>query len=297
MSRIRFEGLAAPFNAPLGAALGLALAWLVASPAAADETHLLRYRAHAGEVLRWEVDQRSSVRNTMEGTTQEAQTKTVSTKAWKVIDVTPDGEIEFINLVEKVRMQNKLPDRAEMTFDSTEAGDPPAGFEDAARSVGVPLSRIRMTPRGEIVERDIKHRQLASDPDELVVMLLPEGPIEVGAAWNQEQSVRVNVKGGGARVIDARRKHRLKAVEGGVAEIETEFQPLTPTTPEIDGQLAPRRVKGVVRFDLEAGRIVSQRLEGDERVLGFAGPSSSMHLRTRLEERLLAAPAEVASRP
>lgn len=265
--------------------------------AAAAEKHDLRYKFATGDVLRWEVDVRSSVRSTIEGTTQETETKTVSTKAWKVIDVLPSGNIEFINLVERVRMTNDLPDRAPIEFDSAQKKATPPGFEDVVRAIGTPLSAITITPRGEIVEREIKHHQPAADPHEQIVLLLPEEPIAVGESWTQPQEIRVKVGDGGSRTIEARRKHRLKGVENGLAEIETEFQVLTPTTPEIDGQLAHRYVKGVVRFDIAKGRIVSQRLDGDKRVLGFAGPSSSMHFLSRLEEKLLAAPASVASRP
>lgn len=271
----------------------------LAAPALGAETdkHLLRYQFKPGEVLRWEVDQRSSVRNRMEGTSEEAQTKTISLKAWKVIDVMPSGEIEFLTLVERVRMENRLPNRAEMVFDSDAADEPPPGFEDAARAVGVPLSSIRISPRGELVERDIKHHQPAADPHEQVVMLLPEGPIAIGESWNQPIKIRVKDADGGSKEIQGRRKFTLQSVSAGVAKIDTEFQILSPTTPAIDGQVAHRLVKGEIRFDLDAGRILSQRLNVDRRVLGFAGPTSSMHLVTRMTEELQPATAAVASKP
>ncbi len=259
--------------------------------------HLLRYQFKAGETLKWEVDQRSSVRNTMEGTTQKAQTKTVSLKVWKVIDVMPDGEIEFLTSVERVRMENKLPDRAEMVFDSTSKEEPGPGFEDAARAVGIPLSSIRMSPRGEIVKREIKHHQDGVDPHEQIVMLLPETKVAVGDSWTQPAEIRVNVGESGTKMIKAQRKLTLKSASAGVAVIESRFQVVSPTTPQIDAQLAHRVATGTVRFDIDAGRIISQRLDVDRRVLGFAGPSSSMHLVTRMTEELANAPAEVASRP
>ncbi|TWT99762.1 hypothetical protein Pla108_07050 [Botrimarina colliarenosi] len=279
----------------LAAVLLLAVPQLALSDGA--EKHLLRYKLKTGDTLRWEVDQRSSVTNSMEGTTQEAQTKTVSVKVWKVIDVTPDGEIEFLNLVERVRMENKLPDRAAMVFDSTKGEEPPPGFEDAARAVGVPLSSIRMSPRGEVIDRDIKHHQPAADPHEQVVFLLPEKALEVGESWVQPIDVLVKVPDGGQKTIVAQRKHTLKSVSAGVATIATEFLVLSPTTPEIDGQMAHRMVKGEIRFDMDRGRVLTQRLNVDRRVLGFAGASSSMHLVTRLEEALQPAPTEVASKP
>ncbi|MEN0111625.1 MAG: hypothetical protein AAF805_12970 [Planctomycetota bacterium] len=278
-------------------AFGVVLSCCGVAFAAESEKHLLRYQFAAGETLRWEVDQRSSVRNTMEKATEEAQTRTTSTKAWKVIDVMPGGEIELINLVERVRMANKLSDRAEVVFDSDSDDTPPPGFEDAARAVGVPLSSIRMSPRGEIVERDVKHHQPAADPHEQIAVLLPEEPIAVGDSWTQPQNIRVRSPEGATQTVTARRKHTLESVSAGVATIATEFQVLSPTTPPIDGQLAHRMVKGTIRFDIDRGRVLSQRLDVDRRVLGFAGPSSSMHLVTRLEEELKDGPTEVASRP
>jgi hypothetical protein len=273
-------------------ALGLACPAVAADGA----KHLLRYKLQAGEIVRYEVDQRSSVRNTMEGTTQEAQTKTVSIKAWKVVDLLPGGDIEFINLVEKVRMENKLPDRAAMVFDSTEKKPAPPGFEDAARAIGTPLSRVRITAWGEVKRRDVKHKQPAADPHESIVVPLPKDPIAVGESWAAPQNITVNMPEGGAKSLEARRKFTLESVENGVATIATEFQVLSPTTPAMDGQLAHRLAKGAIRFDLKRGRIISQKLDVDRRVLGFAGPSSSMHLVTRMEERLVEGPASVASR-
>lgn len=288
MSRIGFA-----WAAPLALCVLLTAPQARSAPA---QQYELRYKFATGDVLRWEVDVRSSVRSTIEGATQETETKTVSTKVWKVIDVLPNGNVEFINLVERVRMTNDLPDRAPIEFDSANNEETPPGFEDVVRAIGTPLSAITITPRGEIVGREIKHRQPAADPHEQIVLLLPEGQVEVGATWQQPQEIRVNLQDGGTRTIKARRKHRLKAVENGVAQIETEFQVLTPTTPAIDGQLAHRYIKGIVRFDLKKGRVISQRLDGDKRVLGFAGPASSMHFLSRLEEKLIASPASVASR-
>ncbi len=144
------------------------------------KTYTLRYKFETGDVVRYQVDHRASIRSTMDKTTQQAQTRSESVKAWKVVDVMPDGEIEFHNVVESVKMTNRLPDRAEMVFDSREDKTPPPGFKDAARAVGVPLSAIRMTPWGKVIEREVKHRQPAADPTAPITVLLPEEAIAVG---------------------------------------------------------------------------------------------------------------------
>ena len=55
-------------------------------------------------------------------------------------------------------------------------------------------------------------------------------------------------------------------------------------------------MKGTVRFDIDNGRIDSQLFEVDKRVLGFAGPTSSMHYVMRMEEKFTDAKL-VASTP
>ena len=77
-------------------------------------------QARHRHVLRYAIDHRASIRSTIDETTQEAQTKTDSVKAWKVTDVLPNGEIEFMNVVERVHMVNQLPDRAPAEYDSAQ---------------------------------------------------------------------------------------------------------------------------------------------------------------------------------
>lgn len=260
---------------------------LVAAPTLAAEDgqkYTLAYKFQPGEQIRYSIDHRASIRSTIEGTTQNAITKSDSVKLWKVIDVTPGEEIELLHMVERVKMSNRLPDRAEMIYDSTQDDTPPAGFEDAAAAVGVPLSVVRITPHGEIIEREVKHKQPAADSEAPITLLLPEKPVAVGDTWNEPRTVQVRTQDGATRDIKTRRHYKLAKVSEGVANIDVSYQVLSPVDPSIEAQLVQRLMKGTAKFDLEQGRILSQRMDVDERVLGFAGPSSSMHYVMRMEE-------------
>ncbi len=74
-------------------------------------------------------------------------------------DVVPEGDIEFMNVVERVHMVNQLPDRKSAEYDSTRDKTTPPGFEDAAKAVGVPLNSVRMTPYGKIIKARSQSRQ------------------------------------------------------------------------------------------------------------------------------------------
>ena len=258
------------------------------------EEFSLTYKFQLGEVLRYRVEHTADIRSTMEGTSQQAETKSDSIKSWKVTDVLPNGEMEFVHLVEVVRMSNRVPNRAPVEFDSESDKSPPAGFEQVARAVGVPLSVIRITPTGEIVSREEKHPQPPVTDDMPITLQLPDAPVAVGEQWDESYSVPAETKSGAAIQVQTRRVCTLESVKNGIATIGVEYQILTPVNAFVESNLVERLTKGTVRFDIEKGRIASQKHEVDRRILGFAGDSSVLHHVSRMEERLLKADERLA---
>ena len=265
------------------------------APAPPDPTtYELRYKLSPGEVLRYEVMHRASIRSTIDETTQAAQTKTDSIKSWKVIDVLPSGDIEVMNVVERVRMVNQLPGHDPTEYDSELDETPPAGFEDAAKAIGVPLSVVRMSPSGKVIRREAKIRQQNVEEDAPIVVRLPDKPVTVGETWDEPFDVKVTLENGDSKTVQSRRRHKLTAVATGIAKIEVTYQVLTPIDPYVESQLVQRLMDGEVKFDIKAGRVVSQQMDIDKRILGFAGPTSSMHYIVRMEEKLLGEKQKVA---
>jgi len=254
----------------------------------------LRYKLKRGDVLRFEVTHRASIRTTIDETTQAAQTKTDSVKVWKVIDVLPAGDIEFINSVERVHMVNQLPDRDPVEYDSDRDETPPPGFEDAASAVGVPLSVVRMTKRGKIVRRQEKIPGRTTEEDAPIALRLPEKPVAIGDTWDDPFELPVLLEDDKSKTIQTRRHHKLADVSNGIATIEVTYQVLSPIDARIESQLVQRLMEGEVRFDMKSGRIIGQQMDIDKRILGFAGPTSSMQFIMRMEEELLKSEPKIA---
>ncbi len=271
----------------------------VASAQAAEDTtenYLLQYKFNLGEVIRYRVRHATDMRTTIEETTQEAESSSESVKAWKVTDVLPSGEMQFVHVVESVRMTNTVPNRGTTKYDSEADKTPPVGFEQAARAVGVPLSVIRIKPDGEIVDREEKHPQPASSEDMPITLRLPQKAIAIGEQWDSTYEVDAQRKSKAKLKVRTRRVCTLEKVQAGIATIQVEYQILTPVSAYIESQLIQKLTKGTVRFDIDAGRTVSQRLDADHRVIGFSGKASSMHFVSRLEERLLDSSKKIARR-
>jgi hypothetical protein len=275
----------------------LAIAFSCSSSAAAKQTYTLCYRFRPGETLRWNVEHRTVVRNSYSGQTQTAETDTRSVKAWRIRRVQSDGSAVFEIVVESVDMRNRLAGCDEVRYNSKTDMKPPPGFEGAPAAVNVPLSLVTLDSRGKVLHRERKVDSAAHPGASEITLPLPEKPIAPGESWSQPCDLDVPLRTGGVRKIRALQQFTLESVKTGVATIRVATQILTPVNnPEIEAQVAQHESSGVVRFDLDAGRILSQQLDVDKHVVGYQGGASSLHYQMRFREDFLPEPVRTAAK-
>lgn len=287
-----------------GMAVALLATILVPSAVAGEsEKYTLRYQFHPGETTRWEVNHRTNIRTTVSGTTQTAETLSISVKRWQVTDVRPDGTAVFEHSVEWVDMRQKLTGRAEVRYNSQTDEQAPVGFEGIVDSVGVPLSVVTMDTRGKVLHRkrrDVNPQSptnpMAEDESSMTIPL-PEEPVPIGHTWSFPLDIDIPLETGGVKRVKAIQQYTLEDVKTGVATIRVSTEVLTPISdPAIESQLVQREVAGRVRFDVDAGRILSQQMDIDKRVVGFRGGASSIHYVNRFSEQLLSEPVKTAGK-
>lgn len=259
--------------------------------------HTLRYKFRPGEQLKWTVDQRVSVETTVSGNTQTAEMATTSTKVWRIKDVGADGSTTFENLAEGIVLRQKLSGRAEIQYNSKTDKQPPLGFENMAQSIGIPLSRITIDAQGKLLKRE--HLAGATpDGQGQVTLPLPEQPIAIGESWKLPFDLDVPQKDGTFKKIKTQQSFTLEEVKDNVATIRIETQILTPIhDPAIEAQIMQRETTGKVRFDIAAGRVLSQETDVDKQVLGFSGAASSCQYKTRVTETLQSGETKTAEAP
>ncbi len=281
----------------LRVALALVLVGLSVARAEDAAKYDLKYKLHAGEVLRHEVVHKATVQTTIKGTSQTAETRTASVKLWKVDDVKDDGSVVFTHSIESIDMWQKMQGRQEQRYNSRTDTTPPAGYEDVAKQIGVPLTEITMTDRGEILHRNEKQNQPNTNPTQITIPL-PGEPVAIGHQWNKPYTIPITATNGVVKKVDLRQLYTLEKVATGVATIKVESQVLTPISdPALEAQLIQRMTEGTVKFDIDTGRVISQQIDLDRQVIGFNGPASSMHYLTRVEEKLLSSNEKTASKP
>ncbi len=250
--------------------------------------HTLRYKFRPGQTLRWEVTHRARVETTVSGTTQTADTQTTSVKVWRVTAVAPDGSATFEHSVESVDMRQKLSGRMETHYNSRTDKTPPVGFETVAKSIGVPLSTITLDPLGKIVKRQAARPKPGGEHEGQITIPFPEEAVPVGHTWSFPYEIDVPTHAGTIQKVKTLQSFTLEEVKDGVATIRVATQVLTPIhDPALEVQLVQREATGMVRFEIASGRVVEQQMEVDKQVVGFSGPASSLHYRTRFTEKYL----------
>jgi len=258
--------------------------------------YVLRYHFSDGETVRWQVEHRAKIVTSVQGTTQTAETVTISTKAWRVVETRPGGETKFIHMVEAINMRQKLTGRQETSYDSSVDKDVPPIFADAAKQVGVPLAEITMDVRGHVLSRADKTPRPEGSPTNTITLVLPDVPLAIGESWTSPLDLSATDSEGRPKTIKARHKLTLEKVENGLATIRNETQILSPLTdPTIEAQVVQAEQSGYVTFDLHRGRIVEQSSDLDKTVFGFQGPESKLHYTAQFRETLGDAAAKTAA--
>ena len=270
-----------------------------AKPAAtpAADKYTLRYKFREGEEIRSKVSNLATIETTIAGNTQTTEMVSISTKLWRITGVDAASQITFEHTVEAVDMRNQMSGRQEVRYNSATDKTAPPGYADIAQTIGKPLTVVTIDPLGAVLKREQRQRTNLDNTGSVLVVPLPKEPIALGHVWTLPVEVLLPLKDGSHKSIQTRQRYELKKVEGSVATIAVETQILTPVSnPEIRAQLIQRMWQGTMDFDIDSGRMIGQRTDLDERVLGFSGPESSMHYVARVTEELLPAVAKTAAK-
>ena len=252
-------------------------------------SYVLRYKFRAAERLQWKVTHLVTVETKIQGTTQKAETRSRSTKSWQVTSVNSNGDVTFAHIVDEIDMWQKVTGRQEVRYNSRKDNEPPPEYENAAASVGIPLSTITLKATGEIINRDDR-RKTPGFGGEAVTVPLPEKAIEIGETWSNPYNIHVKLNDGTVTNIKSRQVFKLEKVVFGLATISVHTEVLTPVKdPRLRVQLVQRLINGTIKFDMDRGRVTRQRMDLDESVLAFNGADSSMRYKARFTEELVSA--------
>jgi hypothetical protein len=269
-----------------------------AGPDSSDQV-LLRYRFAKGMSIRSEVTHLAKNGTRIDSVQQEANSRTVTEKSWRVID-TSDGLATFEYWIDGIDMSQQVGDADEIRYSSRESNErAPVQFSNAADKVGKRVSTIRIDETGMVLARSDIHNPPHMGMGD-VTMPLPKNPVSVGATWEIPREMKINRKDGTQRLVKFREFFKLEKISAGVATVSVKSEPLsTMGEPSEEAQVLQQLSNGTIRFDIDAGRMISKELAWDHQVVAFSGPGSVLEYSARLDDHVTSvddAPATDSSR-
>ncbi|WP_146517493.1 hypothetical protein [Rubripirellula amarantea] len=269
-------------------AVGLVIAPAVAKPAAAadPETYQLRYKLKAGEKIRYEVTHVAKTKTRIRGEEEISNVHTVSERHWDVSEAN-ETDFTFNHIIDSVEMTQQQGDQEELRWDSASGEEPNQVFEKVAEQIGQKLATIKIDTRGEELEREDFGGTKAQLGMGSLALALPEQALAIDDTWTVPREVKARTDDGEVKTIKIQEVYKLEQVKTGVATISIRSEPLTPMgSDSIKAQVIQQLSNGEIRFDIDAGRMISKKLDWDETVVGFQGPNSMMEYRARMTEQL-----------
>ena len=264
---------------------------LMVGSALADESNqaeiLLRYSLNNGQRLNYEVTHVAKTKTRILGKEEVSQVHTISKRHWQVTETT-DDQMTFDHVVDSVEMTQRQGEQDEIRWSSESGEEPPRQFGKVAEQIGKTLSTVSINPRGQETDRQNFGASKASLGMGSLSLALPEEPVAVGASWAIPREIKTRTEDGMVKPIKIRELYQLEKVKAGVATITVKSQPITPIEAEsVRAQVVQQLSNGTIKFDIDAGHMISKELNWDETVVGFQGPNSMMEYRARMSEKLI----------
>ena len=254
---------------------------------AVEPEYLLRYKFQADELIRWRVTHLGTTETTIQGNTQASKSRSVSTKQWRVTNIDDQGNFTFTHSVSDVEMWQRLNDRPEISYNSQKDKEVPPEYEHVAKTLGQTLATVTVATDGQIVKREGNTPAINLGLGD-IIMLLPPKPAKIGGHWHEPSEIQTRLTDGSVKKIKIRKMYTLEKVQTGVATISVRTEVLTPIDdPKLESQIVQQLSNGTIRFDLDAGRLMSKQMDWDETVVGFNGPDSQLKYLARITEELV----------
>lgn len=249
------------------------------------ETYLMRYRFEPGTRVISEVVHLAKTNTKIDSTEQDSSSRTVSHKVWEFLKV-EDGKMTFEYRITDIDMSQRIGGGAEIRYVSSQKEPPLPQFQAAAESIGRVISKVTIDEQGLIIARsdDTSPPNLGMGD---ITLPLPESPVAVGATWETPRELRIAREDGSLKPVRFRELFKLEKVSAGVATVSVRSEMITIISdPKEEAQVLQQLSDGTIKFDLDAGRMISKELEWDKRVVGFSGAGSLMEYSARLNENV-----------
>ena len=244
---------------------------------------MLRYRFKQGEELRWNVQHTLKMKNIIGGREENIETKSLSVKIWKTLNVGEKGAATFEYQVEDIDMCRAQTGYDDAVYNSRQDKTIPPEFFNLTGKIGMPLALIKIDPQGQTTKKPIREYD-GNVSENRIVIPLPDEPVVVGSSWSETKQIDLPQPNQIVKKIKIRHNFTLENVQNGLATIQFATLTFTPLTPKEESQLLEMFSIGTMELDLQAGHFIRHQATIDRQVVGIHGASDSIRYLSRVTE-------------
>jgi len=289
----------------------LTLAALTAAPVEAPKPvqgMRLQYKFREGETVSYHIENDLTLIASKPPVQDKQATRSVTDQRYTVVEVASDGTVTLRLTIEAARMEYRFDDGKPRVFDSQEPGLPDPAFQPVHEAIGQELAELKLRPDGTVasIRPLLRQEKLDAIPGKLglegdgpshLFVAFPNRPLNVGDAWSNTYTTRVDLGDTLSQEVKVLRQYRLEAVDGDVATIHVKTAPITILSdPQLLVQIIQRTTAGTIRFNIKTGRAIDRKVAFDNLEIGWAGDNSSYRAISTWSEQLVADPLKVSSR-
>lgn len=272
--------------------IGLASSSLAAEP--------MRFRFEAGQVIRTELKQTTSVEETtLDENSNLPRTGTSRTelnlvRQWRVLEVSDDGtatmEMSIVRMRTEIERPGPKDENGQFTKDTVVIDSTVDGLKAQTDAfMNKPIVTAKFDSLGRLVDTktELETVSVARIKAELPFrVVFPEQPLEQGKPWQRELEIKLDPPFGAGESFPAKQTYVLKEIREGVAVIgvSTELKE-SPEDPTLKPAIVPMLWSGEVYFQPATGRYLGSRLQVKDQVADHQGEGSKFVYESQFEEK------------
>ncbi len=261
---------------------------LCGAPVLAQAGGTWQYRWQKGQTLDYRVEQVTEVSETTSNGRVETKSRLNLVKRWFVADVDARNVATLQLTLASLKHEQTRPNGDVMLFDSMNPGkSEPELREQMSQYVGKTVASLKIDGSGQVLEvmQGVASRYGAEPP---FIVVLPRQALSPGQAWQRNFHVVLDPPLGTGEKYLAKQIYKVNGIDKGRANLalttEIDNQPESPADRV---PLLQKLPQGQVVFDLQAGRLVSARLNIDKTLENHQGAGSSYRFQSRYSEELI----------
>ena len=260
----------------------LAIACLITITAPTFAQLPWKFQWEKGKSLTYKIKHTTAVVETLEKGTNTSNSQLDLVNRWNVNDIDDKGIATLSMTLVSMRNEQKRGNADPLLFDSQNLEkSTPELREQISKFIGQTLAVVRIDGYGRVLE--VKQGNASSfETEPPFIVVFPDAKAAAGQAWRRPFNFALEPPYGTGEKFQAEQRYDCKKIDGPKAtlSVKTEFKAM-PDNARERLPFLQKDIEGEIVFDLQAGRLISARLNTDKMIENHQGKGTSYHFKSQ----------------